>query len=130
MLSPSYRVSRAFAVAVLLLGIAVLLGWASDWTVLKSVLPHFVAMKPNTALGFALSGIALHFLAPFKPAPANKPAWMRVWVPVWIGRGCALVVAFLGFSTLAQHLFGMDELVFKDDLRPIATTHPGRMAFT
>ena len=37
----------------------VLVGWALDIAALKSILPGWVSMKPNTAVAFVLIGIAL-----------------------------------------------------------------------
>lgn len=39
------------------LGIIVLLGWIFDITLLKSIFPHYITMKINTAICFILSGI-------------------------------------------------------------------------
>ena len=43
-------ISRAAAVAVVLLGCLALVGWIFDIRILKSVFPGFVTMKANTAL--------------------------------------------------------------------------------
>lgn len=42
-----------------LVGVGVLIGWSFNITALKSVQPGWGSMKPNTALGFILAGIAL-----------------------------------------------------------------------
>ena len=47
-----------------LVGVAVLAGWALDIGALKSVLPGWVAMKPNAAVAFILIGIAMLFSRP------------------------------------------------------------------
>jgi hypothetical protein len=51
------------AVAAVVTGGTVLVGWAFDIGALKSILPGWVSMKPNTALAFVLIGIALRFAA-------------------------------------------------------------------
>lgn len=47
------------ALAVGALGVTVLIGWAFDIATLKSVVPGWVTMKANTALGFLLAGGSL-----------------------------------------------------------------------
>lgn len=46
-------------VLTVVVGSIVLVGWALDIAALKSVLPGWISMKPNTAFCFILSGIAL-----------------------------------------------------------------------
>lgn len=114
------RVASLFTVLVSLL---VLLGWLLNVTVLKSVLPTLVTMKFNTAVAFLLSGIALWLLN-----RAIHPMGDR------LAQTCAVLVALTGGLTLSQYLFGwnlgIDQLVFKEPLTAVGTSHPGRMAPT
>jgi PAS domain S-box-containing protein len=119
---PSPRAPRFYGLLAIAIGVTVLLGWLSDVSLLKTLLPGFVNMKANTALAFVLAGAALLLLWP----PAVPQAQARV------GRVLALLVTLIGALTLGQYLFGwqlgIDELLFRDlDAAPW-TTAPGRMA--
>jgi len=118
--------SKITAVFVALSGIVVLIGWMLDIPVLKSVQPSLVTMKPNTALGFLLTGIALLLLqkTPVRPAVEkrkNRTAWIL-----------ALVVLSIGLLTLVEYLsgsnLGIDQLLFKEAPGAVGTLHLGRMA--
>ena len=66
-------VARVAAMAAIAIGLAVLAGWTFDIRALMTVLPGFVAMKPNTALGFCASGWSiLLFLPTAGPASARR----------------------------------------------------------
>lgn len=52
---------KIFCIIIAATGIAVLIGWALDIEVFKSIAPGFVSMKANTALCFVLLGIAILF---------------------------------------------------------------------
>ena len=67
-------------------GIAVLVGWLFDIPRLKSVLPGFVSMKSNTAIGFVLAGLSLALLG-----FTIRSAWVR-----WLSRLCAGATALVG----------------------------------
>jgi len=54
--------SLGFGGATLLLGLVVIVGWYTGSRTLIQVLPQFVPMQYNTALGFVLSGAALLLL--------------------------------------------------------------------
>ena len=107
----------------LLVGLTVLVGWALDSHALKAVLPHLVEMKPNTAFGFLLCGLALGLRhAGFNPQGKRAATVL------------SLVVALLGVATLfeyATHIdLGIDQLIFKERRGAFGTTAPGRMALT
>ena len=75
---PSARVLSAlrvctYAASLLTMGIgmAVLIGWAFDTALLKSIVPRLATMKVNTALAFILSGFAL-WLAKDEQADARR----------------------------------------------------------
>jgi len=121
LLSSLRAASRTAAGLVLGLGVVVLIGWALDIKVLTSVLPGFVTMKANTALGFALCGAALRLLLDDQRGERAR----------LVARACAWAVTALGLLTLAQYLtgwsLGLDELLFKDTSAGIKTFSPGRM---
>jgi PAS domain S-box-containing protein len=91
------RIAHAAGAAAAVLGGLVLLGWVFDITALKSVGPGLAAMKPNTAVLFALCGAAvmLHSSAP----TARRLA---------IARACAGLAAAIGAATLAEYALGVD----------------------
>jgi len=88
--------SRAAAVVLVTLGSAVLVGWLLRVQVLISLTPRFAPMKPNTALGFLCTGLALWSLH----AEAERERR--------IGRKLAWGVLLLGALTLAEYLSGWD----------------------
>ena len=74
--SPPSRVPRFIACGLgaltALLGVVVIFGWYTGNVTLIQVLPAFVAMQFNTALGFVASGAALLALI------AGNDRWARV----------------------------------------------------
>ncbi|BAT51715.1 diguanylate cyclase/phosphodiesterase with PAS/PAC and GAF sensor(s) [Nostoc sp. NIES-3756] len=119
--------SKLISIFITLLGCAVLLGWYFDISVLKSISQEWAAMKPNTALGFVLSGLALNLIH------STKKNQRR------IAQVLATAIALLGVLTLSQYLFGwnwgIDQLLFSHQLKTmtqsskqLATTYPGRMS--
>jgi len=101
--------------AVIVLGVAVSIGWIFHVESLKRVLPGLESMKLNTALGFILAGTVIHF-----GRRAKHVAVIFV---------CASVIGVLGGLTLAEYVFGwdlrIDQLILED-----TSTHmfPGRMS--
>jgi len=114
---------RAGALAVLVGG-AVLLGWALDVVALKSVLPGWVSMKPNTAVAFILTGVAL--LA-FPTPDAQRPTLLSL-----LSRLCALFAGLIGLVSLSEYVFGwnpgFDQWLFCEPAGTVGTSHPGLMA--
>ncbi|HXE89875.1 MAG TPA: response regulator [Terriglobales bacterium] len=119
------RFARAAAVVAMLVGIVVLGGWFFDLATLKSVLPGLVAMNFNTALSFALAGLALWLLAPDSVSAGKSGLHFT-------GFACAALVTLAGALTLSQYLFnwnaGIDQLLFPEPAPAVDTSHPGRMA--
>jgi hypothetical protein len=111
------------ALAALVGGI-VLLGWALDIAALKSVLPGWVSMKPNTAVAFILTGIAL--LASSALGAQASPILSR------LSRFCALFAGLIGLLSLYEYAFdwnpGFDQWLFPEPAGTVGTSHPGRMA--
>ncbi len=102
--------------SVAILGILVILGWHIQSVKLIQVLPNFVPMQYNTAIGFLLCGIGLI---------------LRVYNLLRLSVICGATVVTLGLLTLVQYIFnlniGIDQL-FVNHYITVETSHPGRMA--
>ncbi len=105
--------------ASIALGFFVLMGWAAHIGPLMTVLPGWIAMKPNTAIAFLSAGIALVLLA--RPTVSAK---IRTSAVV-----AASFVVVIGLVTLLEYLthssFFIDQLLLND---PFQHRYPGRMA--
>jgi len=114
------RTIAIMASLVFLLGATVLVGWAINVDVLKSIMPTWVTMKANTGLGMMLCGIALG-LTGVKGRAARL-----------IALSSAGILLVLGAATLVEYLFGMDfaidEMLFRDISIPIGNSLPARMS--
>lgn len=109
---------------VALIGALVLFGWKLDSVLLKSILPHWVAMKANTAGGLVLAGLALWL----KAAPAIRS---RRGVRI-VRRLLAGLVVLLGALSLSEYLagvdWGIDQWLFQESSVAVGPLVPGRMA--
>ena len=116
---------RAGASVGIGLGITVLTGWWLQIPILKSGIPGFVTMKPNTAAGLLFAGCALWLLAPdFRSARRTR-----------IGAGLAYICGIIGLLTLLAYFkapswLNIDEILFTVTEDQGRTTMPGRMAAT
>jgi len=99
-----------------LLGVVVIFGWHTGNTNLVQVLPTFVPMQYNTALGFVLCGFGLLFTL------FGKSRFAVV---------AGALAATVGGLTLIEYVFGVnlgiDQLFHEHDIT-VKTSHPGRMA--
>lgn len=115
-------ISQTASVVAVAAGCFVLIGWAFDITLLKSILPQWVTMKANTAIAFVLAGISLRL-----SLEINLNALLQL-----IKNICALLVTLIGLITLSQDVFqwnsGIDQLFFTENIYAVATSSPGRMA--
>ena len=107
----------------LLIGAMVMLGWIFDVGLLKTVMPGFVNMKPNTALSFMVCGSGAAWLSvrPDRTEAGGYFGWLMACVAIGVG-GLTLVQYVFGVQ------LGIDELLFKDAVVTTGTSNPGRMA--
>jgi hypothetical protein len=117
-------VALASGLVTVLAGVVVLAGWWFDIAVFKSVLPGKSTMKPNTALGFMFSGLALVGLSTGRGAKHfGRP---------FISFLCSALVATLGVATLGEYVLalnlGIDSLLFRTALLAEGDSFAGRMA--
>ncbi len=100
----------------ILLGLIVIIGWHTETVSLIQILPTFVPMQYNTALGFLLGGSA------FVALNAGKSQGSLI---------LGFIVALIGALTLVEYIFninfGIDQL-FMEHYVTVKTSHPGRMA--
>ena len=118
----SAQLARLAGALAVLVGAVVLTGWALDLAPLKSVLPGWVTMKPNTAGAFILTGLALLLSTTFR-------------LPPWCARLaqlCALLAGLIGLLSLAEYIFGwhpgFDQWLFPEPAGAVGTSDMGRMA--
>jgi hypothetical protein len=115
------------SLTAIVVGSLVLLGWQLEIALLKSLLPGYATMKPNTAACFVLAGAAL-WLPRVGPGQMDNGDSRRTSV----AQACAALVALVGLLTLGEYLLnlniGLDELLFRDTPHPAHLTPPGRMA--
>ena len=115
---------NASSIAAVAVGCMVLCGWAFDLAILKTVLPGFVTMKANAALGVALGGMSLWLLLPEGASPTRR----------YVAHFFALLTSLVGAATLAEYTFsvdlGIDQLLFRDPHPSLGTASPGRLAPT
>lgn len=104
------------AVALVLLGAVVVVGWHTQTTQLMQLHPDFVPMQFNTALGFIGSGLALFCLATGRTRLGSLLGFA-------IFASCGLTL--LQYATGWQ--LGIDEFWMRAYLT-VETSHPGRMA--
>ena len=110
------NLARLMGAMSLLLGAVVLLGWYLHEPALIQVNPAFVPMQYNTALGFAVGGLALLGLAGFWPRFAGITS---------------VIVLLTGALTLVEYIFAVDlhiDQLFMEHYIDLKTSNPGRMA--
>lgn len=102
-------------------GVLVLAGWGFSIKSLTDVLQGLATMKPNTAGGFLLAGLALRFS---QPRTATKDAIA--------GKILAGVVCLIGLATLSEYLLnidlGIDNIFFHGRFSVGGFANTGRMS--
>lgn len=122
----SSRYPILFAAISMLIGLSVLIGWAFDISILKTMLPNQLTMKVNTAIGMILCGLAIIGLS------SHSRSVLLRWA-ITISGILILVEALLTLSEyLFQVDFGFQQLLFTDTTTLHGTNiiHEGRMSPT
>ncbi|HJR62380.1 MAG TPA: HAMP domain-containing sensor histidine kinase [Gemmatimonadaceae bacterium] len=105
-----------------LIGTLVLIGWGADIEVFKRLAAGHIVMIPNTAVGFILIGFSLLL---------QHSAGLHIAARI-AGKIAAVAVLALGFATFLERIFewdfGIDLLLFADEVRSYPYLPPGRMA--
>lgn len=116
--------ARFLSSIAIIVGGVVVAGWMGDIEILKSVLPHLVAMKANTALTIMLSGISLWILG-----VDMAKSWKSV-----LPAALAIAIFLVGSLSILEYVlkkdFGIDQLLFTESTGALETSFPGRMAPT
>src|SRR4051812_24739194 len=111
-----------FCGATVLVGALVIVGWALNISILKTVLTGYITMKANTAVFFCGFAISIWTLAHYQ-----RKRWSFPVVAVF-----SLIASIISALTLieyAAHLnFGIDEFLFKDLDGITGRFPPGRLA--
>jgi len=121
------------AALAMVTGGLVLVGWAFEIPALKIVLPGWVSMKPNAALAFILTGIALlpaaRPLAPDNTQSATGNSRLTFTI---VARLCGGLAGLIGLVTLGEYVggwgTGIDQWLFRETAGTVGTSFPGRMA--
>lgn len=111
-----FLIMKLCGMALLLLGGSVVYGWLAGHARLVQVLPHFVPMQFNTALGFVLTGLML------LSAGFRKYLLAGFFALIVLGGAGATVIEYILDTD-----FGIDEFFVEPDIMT-KTTHAGRMA--
>ena len=114
------QLSGVAAICVIVIGLAVLLGWTFDFTALQSVSPAWTKMSPLTAASFILAGLALGMLAPANSGYLDEGKVQRA-IGRWSGPVLGATVAVIGAVRLSAHLLhwdlGIDNLWFSEQVK-------------
>lgn len=117
-------VTAAAGIFLCALALSVLTGWALEIESLKSVRHGYVTMKPMTAAGFLMTGIALYFLRDGR----NRSSRWRRSLGLAGGYGALLIGGTFALQYLTGWNFGLDALLFSSKVTGESQPFPGRMA--
>ncbi|GEM_PF-3250613 len=117
------RIAVVMALSVACIGLLVLLGWALDISLLKSIGRDYITVKANSAISFIMAGVSILMVIGGKAGGIKKYR---------IGMLLAGLVVLTGVLNVSEYVFradlGIDQLIFKDPANDLGTVNPGRMA--
>lgn len=142
------KYSKGAAIALIVIGIATLVGWAFDITVLKSIRSDWTPMAANSALCFILSGAALLLLLQLSEIGKRKKLKSDASTPLTESNqaelnaplsykiviySCVLIITLIALLTLVEYLFsinlGINDLIFTSHFNNKNLLSSGRMAW-
>ena len=109
------RLAAAFAALTSLLGITVLVGWAADIDVFKSIVPGLILMLPLAAVCFLLAGYSL-WLQRFERDTAPILPTRQTRIAKLFAVAVLLIAAAMLFQRLTGITFPVSAVLFPDKL--------------
>ncbi len=116
------KIAKVLSLVVIIAGMAVIIGWIFDISILKSLSPSWISMKFDTAVAFVLSGIILYFIIRTIEGEFDKSQVVLLLTSLIIifVMGILFFSAFLGINT------GVENLFVKELTGGVKTVIPGR----
>lgn len=107
------KTAKMLAAVVSIAGVMVMLGWIFDIGILKSISPHWVSMKFDTAIAFVLSGITVYFIVRAAEGEFDKAQVVLsiTSLILMLLMGILFFSAVLGVHTGAEDLFVREKVV-------------------
>jgi PAS domain S-box-containing protein len=116
-------IARAAALVVGAIGAMALFGWALGTDIPESFLPGYPAMKPGTALSFALCGICLWLASLSDDTAANRPKAIGIVAGAVAAFGLLALIGYaVGIARLSLIGQGNDAAVFLGQMSPVTAT--------
>lgn len=116
------QISQKFCAIAAIIGIAVMAGWVLNIPLLKSILPIWVTMQFNTALGFSFGGGSL-WLWHRDPENISQQQWAKL---------LAIAVSAIGLLTLLEYTQGWNldiaQFLLPENIQEMATANSLRMS--
>lgn len=116
------QISQKFCAIAAIIGIVVMAGWVLNIPLLKSILPLWVAMQFNTALGFSFGGGSL-WLWHRDPENISQQQWAKL---------LAIAVSAIGLLTLLEYTQGWNldiaQFLLPENIQEMATANSLRMS--
>lgn len=116
------KITKVLAIAVMIGGIIVIIGWVFGISTLTSIQPQWVTMKFSTSLSFLCGGIILYSLAKYQE---GKIETAQLGLSL-----CTLVILLLMtplfISVLLGVRTGIEDFIIREQSGAVGTTTPGR----
>jgi signal transduction histidine kinase len=94
------RLSRAFAVAIIVIGFIGVIGWAGNITAFRSILWYWPTVKPITSTCGILSGLSLYYFQPARPFRAN--------IFATISYVCGWLVLLIALAVIVRYVLNIN----------------------